>query len=78
MSVPLRQAQDASERFADAALAAGRTACAGLGWRPGEFWDATPAELAMALEGLVGVRGEAAALGRGELGQMMERNPDGR
>jgi hypothetical protein len=20
-----------------------------LGWRPGEFWDATPAELAMAL-----------------------------
>lgn len=65
------------DRFVSAALAAGRTACAGLGWRPGEFWGATPAELAMSLEGLVGVGGETAALGRGELAQMMERHPDG-
>lgn len=38
-----------SARFSDAALAWGVRAAHCLGWRPPEFWNATPAELAMAL-----------------------------
>jgi len=43
-----------------------------LGWRPGEFWSATPAELAGALAPL----GEApgAPLARTDLVKMMERD----
>jgi uncharacterized phage protein (TIGR02216 family) len=46
-----------------------------LGWRPGEFWAATPAELAAILGA-----GEAAApapLSRTELTALMERDRDG-
>lgn len=35
--------------FADAARRAAHVAAAVLGWRPGEFWAATPAELVTAL-----------------------------
>jgi hypothetical protein len=35
--------------FADTALCAARVAAALLGWRPAEFWAATPAELRTAL-----------------------------
>jgi hypothetical protein len=48
-------------RFAEAALAAGRAACSILGWKPGEFWQATPAELALALSAIGGANhGEGA------------------
>lgn len=35
--------------FGDAAARLCGAATMLLGWRPGEFWDATPAELALAL-----------------------------
>ena len=54
---------------------AGRVACALLGWRPEQFWNATPAELSMAVEGLAGSaddvplsKGEMAALEGAENG----------
>jgi uncharacterized phage protein (TIGR02216 family) len=46
-----------------------------LGWRPAEFWTATPAELAAAL-GLSAQPGSA--LDTHGLRQLMERFPDGR
>ncbi|MDT7934208.1 MAG: phage tail assembly chaperone [Sphingomonadaceae bacterium] len=46
-----------------------------LGWRPAEFWAATPAELAAAL-GLPAAHGPA--LDTQGLRQLMERFPDGR
>ena len=46
-----------------------------LGWRPDEFWRATPAELAAVLAALVG--GGAAPVTRDELAQLKERFPDG-
>lgn len=42
-----------------------------LGWRPGEFWQATPAELAAAL---APPPGNAAPLGRADLTRMMEQD----
>jgi uncharacterized phage protein (TIGR02216 family) len=46
-----------------------------LGWRPHEFWRATPAELAAVLAAM---RGEAAAeFGRADLERLMEAYPDG-
>lgn len=45
-----------------------------LGWRPGEFWQATPAELAAIFD----EAGEAPApLSRLELNALMERERDG-
>lgn len=38
-------------RFADAARTLAGIAAMALGWRPGEFWHATPEELATALGG---------------------------
>lgn len=38
-----------SATFAEAATRCGALAAQVLGWRPAEFWRATPAELAMAL-----------------------------
>jgi Phage tail assembly chaperone protein, TAC len=46
-----------------------------LGWRPGEFWSATPAELATIFEALTPL---AEASGDGALiTQLQERFPDG-
>jgi uncharacterized phage protein (TIGR02216 family) len=53
---------------------AGLTARA-LGWRPDEFWNATPAELAAILA--PGADGETAPLSRGELDNLMESFGDG-
>ena len=39
-----------SQTFGEAALRLSGAAVLLLGWRPGEFWDATPAELAAALQ----------------------------
>jgi len=41
-----------------------------LGWRPGEFWAATPAELAAVL---TPVTAAAQPLGRSDLNRLMER-----
>lgn len=46
-----------------------------LGWRPAEFWTATPTELAAALRG--GLDGEAAGIGGADLRALMEQLPDG-
>jgi len=46
--VTLRQAQD--RRFGEAAARLFGAASALLGWRPDEFWGATPRELADALQ----------------------------
>lgn len=46
-----------------------------LGWRPEEFWAATPAELAVILEAMGGERAEAAD--GGDLARLKEMFPDG-
>lgn len=46
-----------------------------LGWRPDEFWSATPAELAVVLEALNG--GEAPGAGADDLARLKEMFPDG-
>ena len=58
---------------ASAIQLAGQTALL-LGWRPDDFWDATPAELATILVALAPT-GEAAD--GATLSQMMELFPDG-
>jgi uncharacterized phage protein (TIGR02216 family) len=45
-----------------------------LGWRPGEFWAATPAEMAVALGGVVEAGGEPAD--RATLGALLAKFPD--
>lgn len=41
--------------FGDSAVQLGCAASTVLGWRPDEFWNATPAELALALQFPTGV-----------------------
>lgn len=63
-----------SERFAAAAGQLAGLAGRFLGWRPDEFWNATPAELATILlppEGLGDV-----PFGRTELARLMEQDND--
>ncbi len=59
--------------FAPGAVRLAGLAARLLGWRPGEFWSATPAELAMTLA-LPGQPG--GPLSRSEFNQMMERDDD--
>jgi len=47
-----------------------------LGWRPEEFWRATPAELASVLGALAG-DGDATPVTRAELARLEEIFPDG-
>ena len=47
-----------------------------LGWRPEEFWQATPVELAAVLTALAG-DGCAAPVTRDELTRLKEMYPDG-
>ena len=61
--------------FSDGAGRLAGLAGALLGWRPAEFWAATPAELATVLGALVGDAPEAA--GGDDLKRLMERFPDG-
>ena len=58
-----------SERFGPGALGLYGLAARLLGWRPPEFWAATPAELAAALS----PPGEPASLDRADLTRMMEQ-----
>ena len=62
--------------FAQSARAAAHLAAAALGWRPQEFWQATPAELATALG--VDAAPAAAPVDAGWLAGLMEQFPDGR
>ncbi|MGQ5702734.1 phage tail assembly chaperone [Sandaracinobacteroides sp. A072] len=55
-----------------AGLATGR-----LGWRPGDFWQATPAELRIAIEGLLPDAAADGPLGVPELVRLKEKFPDG-
>lgn len=60
--------------FAVAAARLAGLAGALLGWRPNEFWKATPAELAAVLEALAP---QDDGLGSGELERLMGMFPDG-
>jgi uncharacterized phage protein (TIGR02216 family) len=61
--------------FADAASRLAGAAALLLGWRPGEFWRSTPAELAAVLR--AARRETAAEFDRSELERLMEVHPDG-
>ncbi|HEX8124628.1 MAG TPA: phage tail assembly chaperone [Allosphingosinicella sp.] len=62
------------ERFSESAGRLAGLAGALLGWRPEEFWRATPAELGGVLGAMAGP--EEAPAGRAELDRLMERFPD--
>lgn len=61
--------------FAECAARLSGLAAALLGWRPDEFWRATPAELACVLEALSPA--EAAPPDAAALSRLMEQFPDG-
>lgn len=48
-----------------------------LGWRPEEFWSATPAELLSILHALAAQHESDVRAGAGDLYRMMEMFPDG-
>jgi hypothetical protein len=62
-------------RFSEAAARLAGLIGALLGWRPEEFWKATPAELAAVLEALGGRQGEGADAQ--DLARLKEMFPDG-
>lgn len=62
-----------SKAFAPVAVRAWRTAAQALGWRPDDFWNATPREWRSALAD----EGEPGA-DRATLEALMARFPDGR
>ena len=63
------------DRFRDRAGRLAGLAGALLGWRPDEFWRATPAELAAVLQAMSG--DGAAPASPGDLARLMEMFPDG-
>jgi hypothetical protein len=70
------RARDERERFAKSALRLAGLVPRALGWRPGEFWNATPAELATILADAGEPGGEP--LGRAEMTALMEHDGHGR
>lgn len=64
-----------SECFAQGAARLAGLAGALLGWRPNEFWRATPGELAAVLEALAGER--AGGAGADDVARLKEMFPDG-
>ena len=66
----------ADERFAAAAQALAGAMTRAFGWRPDDFWSATPAEIA-AIVGADDAPSIAVPVARGDLDRMMERFPDG-
>jgi uncharacterized phage protein (TIGR02216 family) len=62
--------------FSEAARRLAGLAGAVLGWRPVEFWKATPAELAAVIEALAG-GGTDEGLSRGEMERLERMFPDG-
>lgn len=66
-----------SEAFGPGAARLAGWAARQLGWRPAEFWAATPAELAAVLAGDPGGGGTPATpLNRADLSRMMEHDHD--
>jgi len=63
-------------RFGPAALALAGVTARVLGWRPDDFWAATPADVAAVLAAWRG-DDEAAGVDRAGLAMMMEQCPDG-
>ena len=61
--------------FSDAAARLAGTAGALLGWRPDEFWNATPAELAAILDALTSE--ETPPASAADLARLKELFPDG-
>lgn len=59
-----------SDRFGAAALRHAALAARLLGWRPAEFWSATPAELTASLG--IGEAGAPATIDRLDLKRMMD------
>jgi uncharacterized phage protein (TIGR02216 family) len=57
------------------AVTAARVATGVLGWTPAMFWEATVAELRLALEGRVGPQAEPGS--RGDLERLLREFPDG-
>ncbi|MEO6092186.1 MAG: phage tail assembly chaperone [Novosphingobium sp.] len=64
-----------SANFGAAALRHAGLAARVLGWRPAEFWSATPAELATSL-GLTADSGSATMMSRFDLQRMMEHDDE--
>lgn len=64
------------ERLGSAAVTLAGLMARVAGWRPGEFWAATPADVRAVLAGWTETSGEA-GFDRAALGAMMERFPDG-
>jgi len=62
-----------SDSFGQAALNLCALAARALGWRPGEFWAATPSELAACLADPAAA---PAPLARADLDRLMEGDPD--
>ena len=62
------------ERFSNGAARLAGLAGVLLGWRPEEFWRATPAELAAVIGAMAGDVEEP--IGRSDLDRLMERFPD--
>jgi uncharacterized phage protein (TIGR02216 family) len=60
-------------RFGPGALLLAGVAARALGWRPEEFWHATPAELSAIL---APAASDAAPLSRTDLTRLMERDHD--
>ncbi|WP_234024914.1 phage tail assembly chaperone [Tsuneonella amylolytica] len=60
--------------FGAAALTLSALAARALGWRPGEFWSATPAELAACL---ADPAAPPPPLGRADLARLMEMDSGG-
>jgi uncharacterized phage protein (TIGR02216 family) len=63
------------DRFSESAGRLAGIAGALLGWRPDEFWKATPAELGAVIRAVAGP-GEA-GVDRSQLDALMGRFPDG-
>ena len=63
-----------SQDFGAAAAKAWQAAALGLGWRPADFWDSTPAELA----GALAVPDEFDPPGKDRIDALIERFPDRR
>ena len=64
-------------RFADAAARLAGIAGALIGWRPDEFWRATPGELAAVLRAFFGEDETGVPAGSSDLARLQEMFPDG-
>lgn len=66
-----------SERLVDSAARLAGFAGAALGWRPDEFWAATPAELGVVVTALAGDDARIVPADAGVIARLREAFPDG-